>query len=298
MKNYFGKQDIKVNGIIVKIGNDGMITQKNGQNIFCGDCCKKFNLKPSSRNKDDSIKALDRDAVFYISDDKSKIICKSCGRELNVSETFESMQLKLEEEDKKRLENLHIVKVAESWETGLSYYGLSARIPYEDWLKVKKYFHYHTKNMNEDDEFYGNVPNGWVCFDYHKVEEILNIPEERKYDFIQKKRRENDFILSKKRKELKESVEKCKNIFFGAEKPEGSNVVEGELIEDPFSPMNCYGGGYCWVIQDDFIWFIRNNGFDGADWSLNNVITGGAGAIGVRIPFRKDFAEMIRGLVG
>lgn len=42
------------------------------------------------------------------------------------------------------------------------------------------------------------------------------------------------------------------------------------------------------------IWIVRNNGHDGDDWSRNNVDTGGAGAIGVRLPWSSETEDMIR----
>ena len=41
---------------------------------------------------------------------------------------------------------------------------------------------------------------------------------------------------------------------------------------------------------------FRNNGFDGDNWSANNIETGGAGAIGVRVPFSETLAAQIRSL--
>lgn len=48
--------------------------------------------------------------------------------------------------------------------------------------------------------------------------------------------------------------------------------------------QNIYGGGDWFVIENDVIWYVQNNGMDGDNWSYNNVRTGGAGAIGWIIP--------------
>jgi hypothetical protein len=58
--------------------------------------------------------------------------------------------------------------------------------------------------------------------------------------------------------------------------PEGRRVLDAQDI---------YGGGDWFVIGDAYIWYILNHGADGDDWSQNNVRTGGAGAIGWRIPY-------------
>jgi len=59
---------------------------------------------------------------------------------------------------------------------------------------------------------------------------------------------------------------------------------EGTHVDDPFNPQNNYGGGRWFVLGDDWTWAVRNNGADGDAWALNNVRTGGAGAIGWRVP--------------
>ncbi len=75
------------------------------------------------------------------------------------------------------------------------------------------------------------------------------------------------------------------------ERPEDAGRVDGERILDT---QNIYGGGDWWVIQPDAIWYIQNNGADGDNWSLNNVRTGGAGAIGWRMPFNKTMVPQLR----
>lgn len=77
------------------------------------------------------------------------------------------------------------------------------------------------------------------------------------------------------------------------EKPDGWHRVEGERV---LNTQDAYGGGAWFVIGDDYIWHIVNNGGDGDDWSVNNVVTGGAGAIGYRIPFAAEIAERLRRL--
>lgn len=56
---------------------------------------------------------------------------------------------------------------------------------------------------------------------------------------------------------------------------------QGRVILDT---QNIYGGGDWFVIGDQEIWYVKNNGMDGDNWSYNNVRTGGAGAIGWMIP--------------
>ena len=56
-----------------------------------------------------------------------------------------------------------------------------------------------------------------------------------------------------------------------------------------------YGGG-TWVVIEpggDYFWYVENNGADGDDWSRNNVQTGGAGAIGYRLPMTDEARVLI-----
>lgn len=42
------------------------------------------------------------------------------------------------------------------------------------------------------------------------------------------------------------------------------------------------------------IWHVRNNGSDGDDWSHNNIRTGGAGAVGRRLPWSSELEAKVR----
>jgi len=79
------------------------------------------------------------------------------------------------------------------------------------------------------------------------------------------------------------------------ERPVGINYPEGKRVSDR---QNVYGSGDWFVIGDKYIWYVANNGMDGDDWSQNNVATGGAGAIGWRVPYSKQLAEEIESLEG
>ena len=95
------------------------------------------------------------------------------------------------------------------------------------------------------------------------------------------------------RKELSELV---RQICDTGERPAGTdNDPQGEQLGPG---PNAYGGGWWVVITDAEIWYCRNNGSDGDDWSHNNVRTGGAGAIGWRIPVDAEIAQRLRDLVG
>ncbi|MEA4884237.1 MAG: hypothetical protein VB144_11400 [Clostridia bacterium] len=78
------------------------------------------------------------------------------------------------------------------------------------------------------------------------------------------------------------------------ERPEANdNNARGERI---FDTQTIYGGGDWFVLNDSEIWYVRNNGRDGDCWSTNNVTTGGAGAIGRRIPRDEALVAELREL--
>lgn len=72
---------------------------------------------------------------------------------------------------------------------------------------------------------------------------------------------------------------------------------EQPLGERVLDTSNIYGGGDWFVIGDDAIWYVQNNGMDGDDWSHNNIRTGGAGAIGWKISMDTDIEDTLRALV-
>lgn len=77
------------------------------------------------------------------------------------------------------------------------------------------------------------------------------------------------------------------------ERPEDAGVVRGTVLLDT---QDMYGGGGWFVLQPEAIWYVRNNGADGDNWAENNVRTGGAGAIGWRIPMDQALADELRSL--
>lgn len=91
--------------------------------------------------------------------------------------------------------------------------------------------------------------------------------------------------------ELDEIKASIKN---GGERPEGDNILNGEEVCGQGQRSRIYGGGTWFVIEKDAIWFIKNNGGDGDNWEHNNVCTGGAGAIGWRVPLDETLARRLR----
>lgn len=84
-------------------------------------------------------------------------------------------------------------------------------------------------------------------------------------------------------------------IMKAGERPDGSNVPEGKEVPAG-GGQRIYGGGRWFVLGSEWIWYVQNNGHDGDDWSSNNVQTGGAGAIGFRVPATDLLTQRIRSL--
>jgi hypothetical protein len=84
----------------------------------------------------------------------------------------------------------------------------------------------------------------------------------------------------------------AKYIRDNGEFPGGHNQPVGQTITDR---QNMYGGGDWFVVGPDFIWYIKNNGSDGGCWAGNNIRTGGAGALGWRLPYAEELAARIFG---
>lgn len=80
--------------------------------------------------------------------------------------------------------------------------------------------------------------------------------------------------------------------------PEGDHLPAGDQF---FGSRSIYGGG-TWIVVGDgsddqpWIWAVSNNGGDGDNWGRNNVRTGGAGAIGHRVPWTAELDAELREL--
>ena len=198
------------------------------------------------------------------------------------------------------LKNICLRYAGRSAETGITFYRLSAEVPRDVWRKISKYF--EKFYPDEEDAFDGEL-RGWLTAQPEAVEKILNVREELTLAYRREQAKKRKEKKEKRTKELQEKINEIGMAFENAEYPDPEKEsgcekmrVEGEKIQNPLNPENPWGGGEWWVIQDSWIWYIKNNGFDGDDWSRNNVQTGGAGAIGVRVPFSEELADKIRGL--
>jgi hypothetical protein len=274
-------------------------------------CSCKFDKEKN--NKDE--------LTLFVYED-GKMYCPSCNKTIEIVRTVEDMKREAEEEEKARIqrekeaqENVHLCFVDQSVSSGLQYYELSTRVEYDTWKEIKDLFFYmsYDEDDEEQDTFGMTKLTGWLTTQPGKVEERLNVKPELRLAYRRKeaeKRKKARDELNKEKSELKEKI-------FNAFKPEnatqpwadetkkgtqGSSMIKypaGEELEDPKYPFDIYGGGRSWIIDQNGnkIWMLNNNGHDGDNWGLNNVATGGAGAIGVYVPYTDKLEKLIRDYV-
>lgn len=212
-------------------------------------------------------------------------------------------------------EDIHLIFALQSWETGICYYELSGRTSLSDWQKIKDYFQFIRGNSPEWEEDEVEGLYGWYTTAPEKVEEILHVKPEWMLEEQEKRAKIAEEEKAAKKKAFTEKMQKIYSFFKDAEYPDPKieqpeNAakympgfekmdIAGERIDDPTSDpyIEIYGGGHWFIIEDEkYIWKIDNHGADGDYWPANNVNTGGAGAIGKRIPYNQELADMLHGL--
>lgn len=220
-------------------------------------------------------------------------VCPKCGKTLPIVKTPADYRAEVEERKRKARENLRLVPAGMTEDFGMAY-RLTARLDKSEWAKIAKYMLYVTTEdsmgMDADDH---NL--GWVTFYPREVEEALGITGDRTVAGQREaaKRRREAPAEVRKRAIAQRVKEIAHEICETGERPSGLNAPAGDRL---FDTQDIYGGGDWFVVGPDHLWYIQNNGMDGDNWSLNNVRTGGAGAIGYRVPATSPLAAELRRL--
>lgn len=191
---------------------------ENGKaNIFCS-CGGKYTTKQTAK------------PVYW---NGKKLYCKECGREFKIIDTSilqeKRIKAKAEERNRKALETLHLYPAWNDWESYGQFYMLSARVDYDTWKNIKKYFHYFTRRELEYSEMESfDFIEGWATRQPYEVEKILMekglIKEENKLDNIiekmEKEKKEREILAKQKRleriekeKKMKETEDKLQSFF-------------------------------------------------------------------------------------
>ncbi|OIO37210.1 MAG: hypothetical protein AUJ72_04950 [Candidatus Omnitrophica bacterium CG1_02_46_14] len=143
--------------------------------------------------------------------------------------------------------------------------------------------------VDEEDENLGLGPmgaTGWLvsCLDKKTCEARRQAHKES----IQKAREEREAFNTLEKRLFRDDEGRKPGWPFGGQ----MQWPKGVEYEREGEGHNIYGGGYCYIDTESVIWLIQNNGMDGDMWDLNNISTGGAGAIGLvfdRTPERLEF---------
>ncbi len=219
---------------------------------------------------------------------KTAAVCPLCGKRVPFLKTPADYRAEREEERRKAREDLRLIPAGRTADFGMAY-CLSTRISNEEWRKVSEYMRYITTRdeagMDADDYDFG-----WVTFQPGLVEEALGITGKKCIGW----REPQDNLVSKRKREILQRVgEIAHMIWTVGEMPEGTNSPVGDRL---FDSQDVHGGGDWFVVGPEHIWHIKNNGMDGDDWTLNNVRTGGAGAIGRRVPADPELTDELQKL--
>lgn len=224
--------------------------------------------------------------------DGFKVYCPECGKFSEDITTFTDYQ-------DYELENIHLTYFATDYITLQELYKVSYTLPYEKWQLIEDLF---MKLTPDDVDFGAFEPKfvGWVTSNPEAVEERLNVKPELRVNYIRNlKEKEYSKKLEEKEK-LEKVLEGILEVFSVVETPEspdGMFTVEGSTVMNPLNPWNEYGGGEKFIINLEYIWYIRNNSRDTDNHEFNNIkIKGSYGAIGKRVPYDEDLANMILGL--
>jgi len=220
-------------------------------------------------------------------------VCPKCGKTLPIIRSPADHKAEVEEKARQARENLRLVPAGMTEDFGTAY-RLTTRIERSEWAKIARYMLYVTTEdsmgMDADDH---NL--GWVTFYPREVEEALGITGDRTLAAQREaaKRRREAPAEVRKRAIVQRVKEIAHEIRETGERPDGTNAPAGDRL---FDTQDVYGGGDWFVVGPDHLWYIQNNGMDGDNWSLNNVRTGGAGAIGYRVPATSPLAAELRRL--
>lgn len=180
-------------------------------------------------------------------------------------------------------------------------YKLSDTLPYNKWLRISEYF--VKLNQNEVELDYPLNYIGWVTSVPETVEEILNIPLDRRVgnrdvygELEERVLSESASVESVSESEYFDYVDKLHEVFSVVETPYGVYALIGETYNNPLFPPNKYGRGEYWVIEKDTqdIWYIRLNHQEGDDLQFNNIcINGGLKGIGKRIDYDENVHDLL-----
>ena len=218
--------------------------------------------------------------------------CPVCGKESTKVTTFDDYE-------DHELANIHLKYFGTDYITMQDLYKLSYTLPYEKWSIVEDCFMKLTPEMVDLGNFDPNFV-GWVTSNPEEVENRLNVKKELRVGYHKQVEQERIKEEQKNKHKIQQILEEILEEFSIVETPESADgmfTVEGEVIDNPLNPLNEYGGGEHFIINLEYIWYIRNNSRDTDNHAFNNInIKGSYGAIGKRIPYDQNLVDKIKSL--
>jgi hypothetical protein len=212
----------------------------------------------------------------------------------------------LEEKERKKLRNSFTVR-ALAGELGAIL--ADKQLPYDLYkeLKAENLIQYRSQEYLEEIDDFTSAP-GWYWKDEavervrKYAERIASEKEKTLAKEIVEERKRKEEEERRKEEEKRQLKQELKGLLAIVNKAleekqrikETDYEPQGEEIQHPLNPRNIYGSGQWFVIEKDRILHILNNGMDGDDWFVNNVRTGGAGAIGFEIPKTDEVVNALK----
>jgi len=108
-------------------------------------------------------------------------------------------------------------------------------------------------------------------------------------------------LKTRKERATAQQINVARNALRDLIKKHGTIPTGNHRLANPFYKWGVHlmivGGGEWFVQEGNSIWYVQNNGADGDNWAANNVVTGGAGAIGWKTTVTPEMEPLIALLV-
>jgi len=233
-------------------------------------------------------------AEYYLSADEIEEIRRY--RAEKKEEIEKEKEAKRQQKEKERKEALiQLIQKLANWDELLEHRDVAREvievIPIYNWREIAEYevspddYDEHVKEYKyrvDLQKLYNFLKENNLRQDWQKQLEEKFAKEEKEKKELQEQARKE-----KEREETKDEIAKIMKE--QGERPEPTNgLIEIEEAKVYYDTFSIYGTGER-IVEDKqgYIWYLLNNGMDGDDWIVNNVATGGAGAIGWRVAKEK-----------
>lgn len=120
----------------------------------------------------------------------------------------------------------------------------------------------------------------WAIYEYKGID-VTDTEEGRKVIEEYKERRTRIKTEQERKKRKENIIEQIKKTI------EENDILNRQEVGMPsgdiiYNTMDVYGAGRCIVADNEYAWYVINNGMDSDNWSWNHIRTGGAGGYGYK----------------